>query len=264
VFKGRHLADGGINALRPIPGTEHAAAYAGDLSALTALNLPTWAERHLFEPGAAIAQMNDWEKKLEAIVARTRTLDITLFNGLPTTALELAHALLADRVAGRPPSAHLQERWPNFECFAHSGLPIGPSHEELRATLGPTVNFHEVYSASEGIVAVQDAHHRDGLRVLSNAGLFFEFIPLADYDESRVDQLGAKAVPLAGVKTGVDYAMLLTTPAGLARYAMGDVVRFVSTTPPPPPRDRPHATHPGRVRRTRHRKPHHLGAHDHL
>ena len=232
VFRGRHVAIGGRHGMTPIPGVEPKSAFAGDLGAIMALNLQPWAERHLFEPGAAIAQMPDWDKKLEAIITRTRGLDVSLLSGQPNTALELATGVMQDAAKNHQPIASLQERWPNLECFLHTGIPIGPYYDELRGLLGPAVNFHEVYAASEGYIAVQDAHQRDGLRVMTNAGLFFEFIPLADYDESRIEQLGAKAVPLTGVKTGVDYAMLVTNPAGLARYAIGDVVRFVSTTPP--------------------------------
>jgi hypothetical protein len=232
VFKGRHLSLGGLTPLTPIPGVETKSAYAGDLSAITAASLAPWAEKHLFEPGAAIVQMSDWEKKLEAIVARTRDRDLTLLSGLPNAMLQLAAAVLADAASNGRRLAHLQECWPNLECFMHTGIPVGPYYDELRAVLGPKVNFHEVYAAAEGFIAVQDAHHRDGLRVLSNAGLFFEFIPLAHYDERRIEQLGPSAVPLSDVKPGVDYAMLVTNPAGLARYALGDVVRFVSSTPP--------------------------------
>lgn len=111
-------------------------------------------------------------------------------------------------------------------------MPIAPFHDELRAVLGPTVNFHEVYPASEGFIAAQDAEAAAGLRLMTDAGIFFEFLPMADFDEARLDQLGPKALPLAEVRPGVDYALLLTTPAGLARYVIGDVVRFTSIQPP--------------------------------
>jgi hypothetical protein len=128
--------------------------------------------------------------------------------------------------------SHLQSLWPNLECFLHRGVPVGPFQAELRAVLGPTVRFHEVYSAAEGFVATQDGEPVAGLRLMADSGLFYEFLPMADFDESRLAQLGAKAVPLTGVKAGADYALILTTPSGLARYVTGDVVRFNSTEPP--------------------------------
>jgi hypothetical protein len=232
VFRGRHLHLGGHHPLAPIAGASPPVSHAGDISSITALNLPGWVETHLYEPGPAIAQMTDWQEKLEAMVARTAGLDLTMISGIPGWVLNFAATVreLAARQQRR--ITHLQEIWPNLECYVHSGVPMGPFEDELRMVLGPTVSFHEVYSASEGWVAAQDIHAAAGLRLMADAGIFFEFLPMSQFDETRLEQLGPKVVPLDGVKTGVDYALLLTTPAGLARYVIGDVVRFVSTEPP--------------------------------
>ena len=232
MFRGRHLFLGGSTALTPLTDVGSHEAYAGDLSGITALNLPPWVEKHLYEPGMKIAQMTDWPAKLAAIVQRTRSLDITMLGGIPSWVLILAAALREDSAKGKHRITDLQGLWPNFECFIHGGVPIGPFQEELRIALGPTVNFHEVYPASEAFIAAQDIEAGFGLRLMADAGIFYEFIPMADFDESKLDQLGRKVVPLVGVKTGVDYVLLLTTPAGLVRYVIGDVVRFTSTEPP--------------------------------
>lgn len=232
VFRGRHLLLGGTTQLAPIGGDPEPKAYAGTLGGIATLNLPAWAEKHLFAPGAAIAQLASWEAKLDAIATRTSAEDVTLLAAVPIWALTLA-AELRKRFSGNGQNlAHLQELWPNLECYVHGGAPLAPYHAELRATLGPDVNFHEVYASAEGLVAAQDQDALSGLRVLSNRGLFFEFLPMADFDPGRLEHVGHKAVPLADVKTGIDYAVLLTTPAGFARYVLGDVVRFTSTKPP--------------------------------
>jgi hypothetical protein len=228
VFRGRHLFLGGSTALSPIKEVEPFAAYAGDLSGITALHLPPWVEKHLYEPGTEIAGMIDWPAKIQAIVARTSQLDITLLAGIPSWILILAEALRAQAGGAQ----NLQAIWPNLECLVHGGVPLGPFENELRAALGPAVNFHEVYPASEGFIAAQDADSAAGLRLLADAGLFFEFLPLSKFDENRLTILGLQTVPLEGVKPGVDYVLLLTTPAGLCRYVVGDVVRFISTEPP--------------------------------
>jgi len=232
IFRGRHLFLGGATALTPLTDSQPFAAYGGDLSGISALNLPGWVERHLYEPGRAIAQMTDWPAKIEAIVQRTAALDITTLAGIPSWVLILADALrdYATRRHGRPP--HLQAIWPNFECFIHGGVPLGPFQDELRLALGPSVRFHEVYPASEAFIAVQDAEPEAGLRLLTGEGIYYEFLPWAEFDETRLADLGDRAVPLAEVRVGVDYALVLTTPAGLARYVIGDVIRFVSTEPP--------------------------------
>jgi hypothetical protein len=232
VFRGRQLFLGGSTTLTPIPEAQPFVAYGGDLSGITALNLPAWVERHLYEPGADIAQLADWPQKIAAIAARTHRLDITLLAGIPSWLLILAEAVRERAAAGKNRPANLQAVWPNLECLVHGGVPLGPFQEELRRAIGPTVNFHEVYPASEGFIAAQDADAASGLRLMTDAGLFFEFLPLRDFDDTLPAALGPKTVPLAGVKTGEDYALVLTTPAGLCRYVIGDVVRFLSTEPP--------------------------------
>ena len=232
VFRGRHLFLGGSTALSPLPEMLPHRAYVGDLSGITALNLPKWIEKYLYEPGAQIAQITDWPAKLDAIVRRTSPLNITMLAGIPSWVLILAAALREHATQHGKTARHLQHIWPRFECFVHGGVPVDPFLGELRAALGPTVNFHEVYPASEGFIAAQDAAPSDGLRLMANAGIFYEFIPMTEFDDARLEHLGTKAVPLAGVQVGVDYALVMTTPAGLARYVIGDIVRFISTAPP--------------------------------
>ena len=230
VFAGRHLFLGGSTALSPIDGSKF--AKAGDLSGITAQDMPFWVKALLYEPGEAIAQIPDWPRKLEAIVRRTLRRDITLIAGIPSWVLILARELR--ELAGREgsPVCHLGELWPNLQCLIHGGVPIGPFVGELRSALGPEVNFHEVYPASEGFIAAQDDEAAAGLRLMTAAGVFYEFVPMGCFDAADPRASGAYAVPLEGVKAGVDYVLLMTTPAGLCRYVIGDVVRFVSTEVP--------------------------------
>ncbi|HEY1765452.1 MAG TPA: GH3 auxin-responsive promoter family protein [Opitutaceae bacterium] len=232
VFRCRHLFLGGSTALEPIPEAQPFEAYAGCLSGIEALNLPSWAEKHFYEPGPEIAQIADWQQKVAAITERTGRVDISLLAGMPNWILMLAEALRVSGTHGKARVLHLQGIWPNFECFVHSGLPITPFYDDLRNTLGPNVNFHEVYAASEAMIAAQDSDSASGLRLMADAGVFFEFLPMADYDEGRLVAASTRTVPLAGVKTGVNYAVMITTPGGMARYLLGDVVRFLSTQPP--------------------------------
>jgi hypothetical protein len=232
VFRGRHLFLGGSTALAPIAESQPFEAYAGDLSGIAALNLPGWVERRFYEPGPEIAQMSDWQAKIAAITERDATVDISLLAGLPGWVLVLADSLKAHSRHGKARAQHLQGIWPNFECFVHGGVPIAPYQDELRAALGPTVNFHEVYAASEAFVAAQDSDAPAGLRVMADAGVFYEFIPMSEFGEGRLAVLGSKAMPLCDVATGVDYAILVTAPSGFVRYVLGDVVRFTTTLPP--------------------------------
>ncbi len=227
VFRGRHLFLGGSTALAPIAEAQSFRAWGGDLSGIAALNLPGWVEKHLYEPGREIAQLGDWPSKLRAIAARTARRNITLLAGIPSWLLILAEAMRVQ--TGWKP---LTAIWPQLECLVHGGVPLGPFAAELRAAVGEEVNFHEVYPASEGFIAAQDDEPAAGLRLVADAGIFYEFLPLARFDETRLFELGSEAVSLAAVQPGVDYVLLMTTPAGLCRYVIGDVVRFISTQPP--------------------------------
>ena len=232
VFRGRHLFLSGSTTLTPLPATGAVPAFAGDITGIASLNLPRWTEKHYLEPSPAVAQMTDWGAKLDAIAAQTVGLDITMLAGTPNWLSGLAEAVLEKDHGGKNRPANLRAVWPNLECVVHSGVPLGPFAEELRLACGPGVTFHEVYAASEGFIATQDRGATHGLRLMADMGLFFEFLPLAEYDEKRLASLGPKVVSLEGVQTGIDYVLLLTTPAGLTRYVIGDVVRFISTTPP--------------------------------
>lgn len=231
VFRGRHLLVGGSTALVPLP--ESAGAFAGGLSAIAAVDLAAWVEKHLYEPGTAAGAHPDWEARIDAIVSRTCLCDISLLAGLPTWIAQFAHELRVRLDNSGQRVSHLQTLWPNLECFIHTGVPLGPVAENLRTLLGPSVKFHEIYASAEGVFATQDSDAAGaGLRLMADTGIFFEFLPMSEFDEARLPQLGAKAVPLADAQTGTDYALVVTTPAGLARYVLGDVVRFVSLHPP--------------------------------
>lgn len=231
VFRGRHLLVGSSSTLAPLAKSDSFSAFSGEVSGIASLNLPAWVERHLYEPGAAAAQIAEWTPRVEAIVSRTRRADITLLAGLPQWLLAVATAVRQAETRGNARPLNLRSVWPNLECVIHSGTPLGPFQAELRQTTGPEVTFHEVYAATECFVAAQDAKPADGLRLLADAGVFFEFLPLADYAASPPATLAAKTVPLEGVRTGEPYVLLVTTPGGLCRYVLGDIVRFTSTDP---------------------------------
>ena len=232
VLRGRHLFLGGSTALTRIDDAKADSALAGDLSGITAARLPRWARDHFYEPGDEIAQMSDWPAKIEAIAKRTLPRDITLLAGIPSWVLILAEAVRRLAAGGKASTAPLKSVWPHLECFIHGGVPVAPFIAELRTALGSPISFHEVYPASEGFIAAQDADAASGLRLMTDAGLYFEFLPMTVFDEGNLDNLGPRTVPIEGVATGTDYALVLTTPAGLCRYIIGDVVRFISTRPP--------------------------------
>lgn len=224
VFLGQHAHLGASTAISRDGGT-----YRGGLDALLALCLTPWVEANLYALPPAVAHLPEGPGKTTAAVTALQRRDLALIGGLPAAVAAFAEAI-RDGV-GHPGAASLQSKWPNLECFVHFGAPLGLFGETLRAAF-TSVNFHEVYMAAEGVFAAQNDSHQPGLRLLADHGIFYEFLPLADYHEGKLAQANLHCVPLDKVKAGVDYVMFVTTPAGLCRCSAGDIVRFVSVAPP--------------------------------
>jgi hypothetical protein len=229
AFGGRHLLYTSPAALTSLDGGR--GALGAETSGVAALHLAKWMERHFYEPGGRVAQMSDADPQLEAIASRARSRNISVIAGVPPGMTSLCEMLRAKCLERQSPDVPLKRHWPNLECLVHTGASISPYAAQLRALLGATVAFHEVYAASEGFIAAQD-DAPIGLRLMTDMGVFFEFVPISDYDSRPLNQLGPKAHPIEDVKTGIEYAVIITTPGGLARYVLGDVVRFSSVTPP--------------------------------
>ncbi|HYC71413.1 MAG TPA: GH3 auxin-responsive promoter family protein [Opitutaceae bacterium] len=227
VFLGRHVHTGPSTALTHINDV-----YTGGLDAMLALCLTPWVEANLYAPASPVTHLPDGPEKYAAIARTMSGRDVTLIGGLPSAVLGTIDAVRLAASRGQMKIPPLRALWPNLECFLHTGAPLGLFEEELRATLGPDVAFHELYAAAEGIIAAQDSGAGPGLRLLTGTGLFFEFLPVADYHPDRLAALGPQCRPLADVEAGVDYVLVLTTPAGLVRCVPGDVVRFLSVDPP--------------------------------
>lgn len=227
VFLGRHLHLGTSTATNESDG-----AYRTGLDGVLSLCLSPWVEANLHAPAPAIGRLPDGPAKIAATLQAMQGRDITLIGGAPAAVAALAETVRGRDEEGRPVVPHLQAVWPNLECFLYFGAPLGLFGETLRASLGQSVAFHEIYAAAEGIFAAQDDNHQPGLRLLTDAGVFYEFVPLADYHEEKLGDAGIHCVPLAKAKPGIDYVPFVTTPAGLCRVATGDIVRFTSVAPP--------------------------------
>jgi hypothetical protein len=228
VFTGRHLYCGGSSLLQPISPPGAPECFATSLTGALQLCLPRWMHARNQEPAPEISALEPWEARLAATAQHVAQRDISLVVAAPNNLLPLAQAV-AHATGGK---SALGQIWPNWECWIHHGTDASPYFGEAQRELGRHTRRHEVYAAPEGIFAVQDNDRANGLRVITDAGIFFEFLPITAYDPSRLNQLGRHAVPLAEVETDVDYALVVTTPAGLVRHVVGDIVRFTSVRPP--------------------------------
>lgn len=231
VFRGRHLFHNhSSTALKPLTTSGKFRTYEGTLAGITAINLPAWVEKYYYEPWSTIAKIEDRRERRHAIVKRTHQLDITALGGNHHQLLKLSLTMCRATTRGKARPLNLLGIWPNLECVVHGSEALGAAGPKLRHICGPGTHFHEIYSADEGLIAAQDSDTIQGLRLLEGAGIFYEFLPLSHYHEDRLAQSSAHVIPLSQVKAGVNYVLIMSTPAGLCRYVSGDIVQFSSTT----------------------------------
>lgn len=217
TWRGKCLTLGGSKKLTDT-GT---GSQTGDLSAILIGSAPAWSD--LFRaPKKSIALIANWEEKLEKIYNATANQNITSLAGVPSWFL-----VLIKYIMDRKGAKNLQEVWPNLELFIHGGINFSPYREQYKALAPKGINFLETYNASEGFFALQPDPSDPGMQLMLDYGVFFEFVPLDEVGQAHP----ANIVPLEGVKTGVDYAVVITTNGGLWRYMIGDTVRFTQTAP---------------------------------
>jgi len=216
LFLGKSLRLGGSKELYKKNGTAF-----GDLSAILIDNMPFWAE-YSSTPSNEISLMGNWETKMQAIVDETINENVTSLAGVPSWMLVLLNNVL--ETAGKD---NLLEIWPNLEVYFHGGVSFDPYIDQYNK-LFPKDDFryYEIYNASEGFFAIQDRNANKELLLMLDYGIFYEFIPMDCYGSPS-----EKIIPLSKVEEGNNYAIIITTNAGLWRYKIGDTVRFTSINP---------------------------------
>ncbi|MCD8446157.1 GH3 auxin-responsive promoter family protein [Tenacibaculum finnmarkense] len=216
MFKGKGLKLGGSTAIY-----ENNNSSFGDLSAILTKNLPFWAD-FSSAPSHEVSLMAEWETKMEAIIDETIDENITSLVGVPSWML-----VLLNRVLEKTGKDNILEVWPNLEVYFHGGVNFSPYREQYQKLIPKKeFKYYETYNASEGFFAIQDVNNSDELLLMLDYGIFYEFIPMTQYDGEN-----STAIPLSEVKTGVNYAIIITTNSGLWRYLIGDTVRFTNTNP---------------------------------
>lgn len=217
IFKGKSLALGGSSKINNFSNE----SYYGDLSAVLMQNLPFWAE-FLRTPGLDIALMDEWEEKIEKIAEATIQENVTSIAGVPSWTLVLLKRIL--EITGKN---NIHEVWPNLEIFTHGGVSFKPYREQFNLLLPEKqMNFMETYNASEGFFAIQDDLSCEGMLLMLDLGIFYEFIPMDEFYSEN-----PKAIHIGEVKLNINYALIISTNGGLWRYIIGDTVKFVSLNP---------------------------------
>jgi hypothetical protein len=199
---------------------EIAGIPTGRLSGISNHLVPGWLKTNQL-PSWKTNCIDDWEEKLENIVRETRFSDMRLISGIPPWV-----QMYYERLLSHTGKKTIREVFPNFNVFVYGGVNFEPYRSKLEALVGGPIDSVETYPASEGFIAFQDVFPSQGLLLNVDAGMFFEFVPADQIFSEKPPRLWLKEVEL-----GVNYALILSTNAGLWGYNIGDTVQFVSKDP---------------------------------
>ncbi|WP_132775734.1 GH3 auxin-responsive promoter family protein [Sphingobacterium alimentarium] len=217
VFTGKTVVIGGSSQINNFSPD----SYYGDLSSILIRNLPFWAE-FLRTPTMEVTLNPNFEEKIEQIAQLTIKENVTSLAGVPTWNIVMAKRIL--EITGKD---NLLDIWPNLEFYGHGGVSFMPYKEQFKRLI-PTDNMYylENYNASEGYFGIQDQSDSDDLLLMLDYGIFYEFLPFENLEDEHPKTLG-----LHEVEIGKNYALIISTNAGLWRYKIGDTIKFTSLSP---------------------------------
>lgn len=217
IFDGKALILGGSHA----PNYNIKKSLVGDLSAILIENVNPLVNMVRI-PKKDIALLSDFEVKREKIAQAAIRENISNLSGVPSWMLSVMNRVL--EITGKD---NLSEVWPNLEMFFHGGVAFTPYREQYKRLIpSPNMHFMETYNASEGFFGLQDDPSDLSMSLMVDYGVFYEFIPM-----DEIENPNPQVLPLWGVETGKNYAMVISTSSGLWRYMIGDTVRFTSLNP---------------------------------
>ncbi|MBP1166213.1 hypothetical protein JOE44_003097 [Chryseobacterium sp. PvR013] len=191
----------------------------GRLSGIVAHHIPNYLQKNRL-PSWETNIMEDWESKVDKIIEETEHENMTLISGIPPW-LIMYFEKLSEKHGKK-----IKQLFPNLQLIVTGGVNYEPYRDKMEELLGGTVDIVQTFPASEGFFAFQDDYTKEGLLLLTNHGIFYEFIPLEEYGKP-----GARRLTLKEIELHKDYALILTTNSGLWAYSIGDVVRFISKDP---------------------------------
>ena len=217
LFDGKALILGGSHS----PNYNIHGSLVGDLSAILIENINPLANL-VRVPRKQTALLSDFEVKRDRIANETLKSNVTNLSGVPSWMLSVLSRVM--ELSGKD---HLEEVWPNIEVFFHGGVAFTPYRKQYEQLITkPDMRYMETYNASEGFFGLQDDPSDKSMLLMLDYDVFYEFIPMSEFGSDN-----PTVVPLWGVETGRNYAMLISTSCGLWRYVIGDTVQFTSTNP---------------------------------
>lgn len=198
--------------------------FEGDLSGITAKHIPFWFQR-FYKPGQKIASNIDWGKKLDEITRKAGKWNIGVIAGVPAWV-----QILLEKIIDFYDIENIHEIWPNFRIFVHGGVAFEPYRSTFEKLLGKPLIYIETYLASEGFLAYQNRPDAEGMKLVLNNGIFYEFVPFnqRNFDEDGKMVSDPESVLIDELEPDTDYAPLISTTAGAWRYLIGDTIRLVN------------------------------------
>lgn len=194
----------------------------GEISGISASHIPSWF-RSYYKPGEDIAQIDDWDQRVEAIAKRAKEWDIGALSGIPSWI-----ELMLQEVIAYHNLNHIHEIWPNLQVYTSGGVAFGPYEKSFNALLGKPITVIDTYLASEGYIATQVRPETDAMQLNTDNGIYFEFVPFnpeyINEDGSLVES--APSLTLSEVETNQDYVLIISTVSGAWRYLIGDTIEF--------------------------------------
>ncbi|REC48951.1 GH3 auxin-responsive promoter family protein [Chryseobacterium pennipullorum] len=191
----------------------------GRLSGIVAHHIPGYLQKNRL-PSWETNIMEDWEAKVDKIIEETEFENMTLISGIPPWLIMYFEKLVEKH------GKKIKQLFPNLQLIVTGGVNYEPYRDKMEDLLGGKVDIIQTFPASEGFFAFQDDYTKEGLLLLTNHGIFYEFIPLEEYGKP-----GARRLSLKEIELHKDYALILTTNSGLWAYSIGDVVRFIDKNP---------------------------------
>ncbi len=192
----------------------------GDLSAVLMQNTPFWGG-WIRTPELKIALLDEWEEKIQKLAENTINENVTSVSGVPTWTL-----VLFQRILEMTDKKNMKEVWPSLELYMHGGVAFHPYREQFNKLIGGPINYLEIYNASEGFFAAQDQPGEEGMLLMLDHGIFYEFMPMEEYGKTQPRTIGLREIEI-----GKHYAPVISTNGGLWRYLIGDTIQFTSLHP---------------------------------
>ena len=199
---------------------KHGVIPSGRLSGIVYHHVPAWLNNNRM-PSYNTNCIEDWEEKVTAIAEETLKEKMSLISGIPPWVVMYFERL--QKLSGK---TYIKDIFPEFSVFAYGGVNYEPYRTRIEELIGKKIDAVETYPASEGFIAFQDSQQSKGLLLNINAGIFYEFVKPEDLGKPD-----AHRIMLQDVELGVNYALILSTNAGLWAYNIGDTVKFVSKNP---------------------------------